>query len=132
MKTKSKLGIALILFNLLPFTAPVYSGLIQTSEQASSQEILSRAGVEQHSLRLISVSPLVVEGKTIGEIVVYDEPNTRRPADCFGLYDIAGDLVAVGWFDQFGIQRIAVDRALIQGRDEPEGTFVYLVDGQPI
>jgi hypothetical protein len=42
------------------------------------------------------------------------------------------DLVAVGWFDRFGIQRMAVDRALLGGKDELEGVFVTLLKGDPI
>jgi hypothetical protein len=42
------------------------------------------------------------------------------------------DLVAVGWFDRFGIQRMAVDRALLGGKDELEGVFVTLLKGEPI
>jgi len=48
------------------------------------------------------------------------------------LYDSAGDLVALGWFDQFGIQRIPVARGLLDESDELEGDFVFLLDGDPI
>jgi len=35
----------------------------------------------------------------------------------------------VGWFDKFGIQRLAVDRAFIDGAAKFQGTFVRVVDG---
>jgi hypothetical protein len=48
------------------------------------------------------------------------------------LYDKDGLLVAVGWIDRFGIERIAVDRALLENRDDLHGTFVTVVDGESI
>jgi hypothetical protein len=52
--------------------------------------------------------------------------------DYLALYDSAGDLVALGWFDRFGIQRIAVDRGLLDEGDELEGVFVFFLDGDSI
>jgi hypothetical protein len=75
---------------------------------------------------------LVVEGKTLGEVLAYDDPTTKRPVDYFELYDSTGDLVALGWFDQFGIQRVAVDRGLLESRDEVEGVYVFFLEGDSI
>jgi hypothetical protein len=75
---------------------------------------------------------LVADGKTVGALAVYDDPATRRSEDYLELYDSDGDLVAVGWFDRFGIQRIAVDRAFLEGREDLQGEFVTVVDGVPI
>jgi hypothetical protein len=122
---------AFSLFGLLSFATPTHSELIQTSER-TSQEILSALATEQHSLALVSLSPLVVNGKTLGEVLVYDDPTTKRPVDYLALHDSAGDLVALGWFDQFGIQRIAVDRGLLDEGDELEGVFVFFLDGDSI
>jgi hypothetical protein len=63
---------------------------------------------------------------------VYDDPTTARPADYFDLYDNVGDLVAVGWFDRFGIRRVAVDRGLVEEKNDLEGVFVTLVEGDSI
>jgi hypothetical protein len=119
------------LFSLLSFAAPTHSDLIQTSER-TSQEIFSALATEQHSLTLVSLSPLVVNGKTLGEVLVYDDPTTKRPVDYLALYDSARELVALGWFDRFGIQRIAMDRALVEGGNDLEGVFVSLVNGDPV
>jgi hypothetical protein len=89
-------------------------------------------GLEQRSLTLVSSSPLVVEGQTLGEVLVYDDPTTKRPADYFELYDNPGDLIAVGWFDRFGIERMAVDRGLVEGTYKLEGVFVVLIDGDVV
>jgi hypothetical protein len=87
---------------------------------------------EQHPLNLISRSPFIVNGLTAGAVVVYDDPGTARPADYFELYDNDGDLVAVGWFDRFGIRRMAVDRGLVEQQDDLEGVFVTLLEGDSI
>jgi len=50
----------------------------------------------------------------------------------FELYDNDGDLVAVGWFDRFGIQRMALDRGLVEGSEELQGVFVTVANGDSI
>ena len=133
MKLKTK--IAVIVMSVFTFwcsAARVHSELVRTSDRPSAQEIFGSSRQEKFSLTLVSLSPWVVEGKTVGEVVIYDDPATKRPVDYLGVYDRAGDLVAVGWFDQFGIQRIAVDRALFEGEEELEGIYVSLVDGDSI
>ena len=105
----------------------------QAAESAAKPKIvLPTYRQAQSSLRLISLSPLVADGKTVGAVAVYDDPATRRSEDYLELYDSDGDLVAVGWFDRFGIQRIAVDRAFLEGREDLQGEFVTVVDGEPI
>ena len=105
----------------------------QGAESAAKPKIvLPTYGQAQSSLQLISLSPLVADGKTVGAVAVYDDPATRRSEDYLELYDSDGDLVAVGWFDRFGIQRIAVDRAFVEGREDLQGEFVTVVDGEPI
>ena len=105
----------------------------QAAESAAKPKIVIPAyGQRQSSLQLISLSPLVTDGKTVGALAVYDDPATRRSEDYLELYDSDGDLVAVGWFDRFGIQRIAVDRAFLEGRQDLQGEFVTVVDGEPI
>jgi len=68
----------------------------------------------------------------VGAVLIYDDPATNRPEDNFELYDSKGHLVAIGWFDNFGIRRIALDRSLLDGADDLEGIFVSLVGGEPI
>jgi hypothetical protein len=79
-------------------------------------------------LSVIQQSPLIASGVRLGTVVVYDDPATRRPADYLELYDGDGGLVAVSWFDRFGIQRVAVDRAFVDGEERLAGVFVAVVD----
>jgi hypothetical protein len=132
VKLKAKIFVTVVgLFTQLVLVTPIHSDLIQTNDR-TSQQTFSALATEQHSLTLVSFSPLVVEGKTLGEVLAYDDPTTKRPVDYFELYDSTGDLVALGWFDQFGIQRVAVDRGLLESRDEVEGVYVFFLEGDSI
>jgi hypothetical protein len=77
---------------------------------------------------VVQSSPLVAGGVKLGTAILYDDPSTRRGADYLELYDGQGGLFAVSWFDRFGIQRIAVDRAFLDGEERLEGVFVAVVD----
>ena len=99
---------------------------------ASEQEIVTAA---HHNMTLVSSQPWVVEGGEVwGTLAayVYDDVTTKRPADYWELYGSTGDLVAISWFDRFGIQRLAVDRGLIDESDKLEGTFVVFLDGDSV
>jgi hypothetical protein len=78
------------------------------------------------------MSPVLADGSRVGTLAVYDDPSTRRAEDYLELYASDGDLVAVAWFDRFGIQRAAVDRALVEGGKELRGDFVVVVDGESL
>ncbi len=120
------LGLAAPLF----LSVPVEAEPIQSSDNTSVQQaILSPFGPEQSQLTEVSLSPLVVSGETVGMVVVYDDPTTERPADFLALYDNAGQLVAIGWFDKFGIQRMAMDRGLLEDNGKLEGVLVLVLDG---
>jgi len=75
---------------------------------------------------------VVDDDKLLGTVVLYDDPATERPVDYLELYNSDGDLLAFGWFDRFGIERIAVDNGFLYSSQKPEGTFFVLVDGQEI
>jgi hypothetical protein len=111
----------LILLGYLAATA------VQAAEPKAS---LSALGLGRHSLNIVWLSPMVAQGGTVGALVVYDDPSTTRPEDYVELYDSDGELVAIGWFDRFGIQRMAIDRAFVDGGDKLQGVFVTIVDGE--
>jgi len=130
LKIKTLLMVSSLITVLFSATA-IHSDLIRISDR-TAEEISSALATGQHSLSLVSFSPLVVNGNTLGEVFAYDDPTTERPLDYLVLYDSAGDLVAFSWFDRFGIQRTAVDRGLLDKRGEPDGVFVFFLDGDPI
>lgn len=94
--------------------------------------ILPASVLENRHLALVSFYRLVVEGEIVGAVAVYDDATTKRPADYLELYDSTGELLAVRWFDRFGIERMAIDRGLLEDEDKLEGVFVLLLDGDSI
>jgi hypothetical protein len=100
------------------------------SARGSSMPLRLEPG--QQSFNLVAVTPVLAAGFAIGELSFYDDPSTRRAADYLELYNRDGDLVAVAWFDRFGIQRTAVDRAFLNEAGQHEGDFVIFVDGQSL
>jgi hypothetical protein len=105
---------------------------LRPRDNATEQEIAAAPG--HHAMTLVSSQPWVVEGKVLGTLTayVYDDVTTDRPADYWKLYDKEDNLLAVGWFDKFGIQRTAIDRGIVEQEDKLEGIFVVVLDGDPI
>jgi len=64
--------------------------------------------------------------------VVYKNPSIGTPGDYLEFYNPTGNLIAVVWFDRFGIRRAAVDRSFLRGKNQPEGVFVPVEDGELI
>jgi hypothetical protein len=87
---------------------------------------------EKARLTLVSTFPIVVEGEALGKGAIYDDPATKRLADYSELYNKEGYLLAVSWFDQFGIERLAVDRGVVEDTGMMEGVFVILLDGDSL
>ena len=84
---------------------------------------------EKQRLRLISSEPVTANREVIGIMVLYDDTATKRPVDYAELCSSEGDLLAVHWFDRFGIERTAIDRGIILQAGGVEGTLVLLLDG---
>ena len=82
----------------------------------------------RHLTAVIS-TPLVAHGIELGTAVVYDDSSTARPEDYIEIYNCGGELMAVIWFDRFGIQRLAIDRAFAVGKDQIEGVLIAVVNG---
>jgi hypothetical protein len=97
--------------------------------RSREQTFLSVSAPDQSDFTLVSVSPVFLEGEIAGEIALYDDAKTKRPGDYLELYNRAGDLLAVGWFDRFGIERTAIDRGLFEAADKLQGVFIVLVEG---
>jgi hypothetical protein len=126
MKLKSK---------ILVFTFAVFSLAAVAHEKrvyGLAQEIVPAAALKNRELNLISVSPLIIGAKTIGFKIVYKDTSTKRHSDYVEFYDDAGNLVAVNWFDRFGIERIGIDRGLLEDAAKLEGVFVVFLDGETV
>ena len=133
MKFNTKVYFILQFVGLLFFLGFMAIKSLEAADSALEPEaLLTAAGLEHPSLTLVSFSSLLIAGNTVGEVLIYDDPTTKRPADYFELYDADDDLFAVSWFDRFGIQRVAVDRGLLEQADKLEGVFVVLLEGEPL
>lgn len=116
----------LLLFGLLS-TNPVQADELQPDHEI----VLLTSLPQKDGLTLVAVLPVVVDEEMVGVLAVYDDVTTERPADYVELYDSGGGLLAFSWFDQFGIERTAVDRSLVEpGQNELEGTFVLVLKGE--
>lgn len=134
MSFKNKIYFIILgLVGQLFFFEPILTEFLRASDNTSEQEIFIPASVpEKDRLVLLSFFQLIVEGEIVGGAAEYDDTTTERPGDYLELYDSAGDLVVVSWFDRFGIERTAVDRGLLEEADELEGVFVLLLEGNPV
>jgi hypothetical protein len=94
-------------------------------------QALPQPAAETHFI-LVAFTPVVVESEIVATVAVYDDTATQRPVDYSELYDTAGQLLAVRWFDRFGIERMAVDRGFLAEADKLEGVFVGVLDGELI
>jgi hypothetical protein len=124
--------IAASYFIAVLFVLVIAANAEEAGAHAVEQEIVTGPG--QHDLSLISSQPWLVEGEVLGTLAayVYKDVTTERPIDYWELYDKAGDLLAVGWFDKFGIERTAVDRGILEEKDKLEGIFVLVLGGTVI
>ena len=130
IRLKSK--ILVLAFAVFSFAGVAYEKLGRSDEYGLTQEIVPAVALENRRLSLISASPLFVGQETVGVMVVYEDTTTKKTSDYVEFYDGAGNLVAVIWFDQFGIERIGIDRGLLEGAAKLEGVFVVFLDGETV
>jgi hypothetical protein len=137
MSFKSR--VQFIIFIIFGFVAELFflgylaTKVLGAADTPSEEKIFLPASVaERNHLRPISILPITVKGEIVGRVTIYDDSTTQRSADYLEFHNNAGHLVAFGWFDRFGIERMAVDRGLLEDRDELEGVFVVLLDGEAL
>jgi hypothetical protein len=101
-------------------------------ETVTRQQLFQSLPTPVEKVQLVWTVGLRDADDILGAVALYDDAGTARPVDYMELFNRAGDLVAFGWFDQFGIERVAVDDALIDGAQTPAGTFHILVGGEAV
>lgn len=134
MALKNKIYlIILALVGQLFFFGHIPTESLEAGGSVPNQEIfLPVSAPEQDHLTLVSFFRLVAQDTIVGGIAIYDDAGTKRPGDYLELYNRAGDLLAVSWFDRFGIERTAVDRGLLEAADKLHGIFIVLIDGDSV
>jgi hypothetical protein len=133
MTLKAKIYFVIIAasyFVAVLFALAIIANAEEVTAHAAEQEIVIGPG--QHHLSLTSVKPWIVDGEVVGTAAayVYDDTTTQRAIDYWELYDQDGDLLVFGWFDQFGIQRDAIDEGILNGQGKLDGTFVLIINDE--
>jgi hypothetical protein len=129
-----KLVVALLLSAVGELVLPGYPEITNAHEIVTIEENGRWAEIEltRASLNLVRLVPVTSERETLGIIAIYDNPMTPRADDYLELRDDGGQIVAISWFDRFGIRRLTLDRGFLNGEGRFERIFVTLVSGESI
>lgn len=103
-----------------------------SADELTKQDLIHSIRPPADRLSLVWAARIVDDDKALGIVTMYDDPATERPVDYMEIYDTAGNLLAFGWFDQFGIERIAVDRSFVEPSQQPVGRFLIFADGEQL
>jgi hypothetical protein len=132
---KAKIASLIILATLLAqFRAVGYSyadpATIRSDDSVRGFIPVSRPRKDR--LTLVSVRRVTSNGETLGGIAEYDDAMTKWPSDYLELFNNSGVVLAIAWIDNYGIERLAVDRGILQDTDTLEGVYVLVTTGDPI
>ena len=129
-----KLVVALLLSAVGELVLPGYPEITNAHEIVTIEENGRWAEIEltRASLHLVRLIPVMSGQETLGVIAIYDNPMTRRADDYLELRDDGGQIVAISWFDRFGIRQLTLDRGFLNGEGRFERVFVTLVSGESI
>jgi hypothetical protein len=134
MTRMHKVFVALLLSAVGELVLPGYLEITNAYEIVTVEGNSEWAEIEstRASLTLVRLVPVSSEREILGIIAIYDNPMTPRADDYLELRDDRGQIVAISWFDRFGIRRLTVDRGFLKGATKFERIFVTLVSGEPI
>jgi hypothetical protein len=104
----------------------------KAEDTLTKQELLLSIPDPVQNITLLARFSLVNEDEVVGAVDVYDDPGTERPGDYLEISNSSGDVLALVWFDRFGIERTAIDRGLLEAPQKLEGVFVILFEGEPL
>ena len=129
-----KLIVALLLSAVRELVLPGYQEITNAHEILTIEENGGWAEIEstRASLNLVQLVPVTSDRDNVGIIAIYDNPLTRRAEDYLELRDGDGQIVAISWFDRFGIRRLTLDRGFLEGNGKFERIFATLVSGESI
>ena len=129
-----KLIVALLLSAVRELVLPGCQEITNAHEIVAIEENGRWAEIDltRASLNLVQLVPVTSERETLGIIAIYDNPTTPRADDYLELRDDGGQIVAISWFDRFGIRRLTLDRGFLEGKGKFERIFLTLVSGESI
>ena len=134
MTRTHKLIVALLLSAVGELILPGFQEITNAYEMVTIEENGRWVEIEltRASLNLVQLVPVTSDGETVGIIAIYDNPTTPRTEDYLELRDDGGQIVAISWFDRFGIRRLTLDRGFLKGKGKFERIFLTLVSGESI
>lgn len=125
-------SVLFILSILLLSDISLYAEPMRVTENLRREKVLLPASAPDKN-QLTLVGFVTADEEIIATLALYDDPQTERPVDYMELYDTSGSLLMIGWVDELGVRRTAVDRGLLQEEaSRLEGVFVLLPEGTPI
>lgn len=109
----------------------LHSEPLRVTENLRKELVLLPAlAPDRNQLNQISFITIESEATVISFLASYDDPNTGWALDYVELYDASGGLLLIGWVDNYGIRRLAIDSGLLR---EPASTLdrvlVLIADG---
>jgi len=118
---KKAVYLLVLLLFIVGFCGTADNGQLRVAENLRHENILLPPSVpDKRQLALIDFSVVADDDGDIGILLSYDDLRTKREVDYLELYDVLGDLLAVGWIDRFGICRVAMDRGLLLDEGDPD------------
>jgi hypothetical protein len=84
---------------------------------------------EKQKMKLIGLLTPKAHAGIAGSMAVYDNLATERIGDYAEIYNLKGALIAIIWFDEFGILRTAIDRGVVLHKKDVEGVLVLIMSG---
>jgi len=79
------------------FAPSSHAEVIETGDLCLPEQIF-RSASATYALVLVSVAPVVLGDETVGHVLAYDDPSTKRSGNYFELHDSWANLVAVSWY----------------------------------
>jgi len=132
MNLKSKMYFALaVAMECCAITLIVLATPLQSSDYVSEERSDQISLPDLNKLSMVSFST-TSQGNEMRAVVVYKDPATKRPVDYIAVYNATGDLLALNWYDRFGIERMAVDRGILDNTKKAQGVFIALLTGDSL
>ncbi len=105
------------------------AGTLQIVGDSSGNRGFNRASLPKKETLKLVARGLSAEG---GVMALYDDAATKRLVDYAEIFKPTGELLAVIWFDKFGILRSAIDRGVYLKHDDVEGVMVVVLYADPV
>lgn len=130
MQFKGSIIISVIALVILFAFSDVTAESLQVMENSGNDVPVPPSLLERQQMILLGfLMPRVTAGSA-GAMAIYDDPKIKRIGDYAEVYNSTGNLIAIVWFDKFGIMRSAIDRGIVLYEHTVEGVMVLVLEGE--